>query len=267
MNELSHAFNAPQKTGITRTKAARFTAGAPSVSASQRAGRAPIAENHPWRQRSNKERPEAPMANLITTSRLALLCLLIWLGYEASPQWQLLSAPLLLLIFILDGVDGYVARRRGEDSLFGSVYDIAADRIVENALWLQLADLDLVPVWVALLFIVRGILVDSIRGLATARGQRPFSLTASALGNFLVAGRFMRGAYGTIKAITFGWILLLQPWPALIPDFWARWAPVLNVVTTLLIGLAVAMCLLRAAPVLLTVLPRARREALRGTGA
>jgi CDP-diacylglycerol--glycerol-3-phosphate 3-phosphatidyltransferase len=206
---------------------------------------------------------EAPMANLITTLRLALLCLLVWLGYEASPQLQLLNAPLVLLIFILDGVDGYVARRRGEASLFGSVYDIAADRIVENALWLQLADLDLVPVWVALLFIVRGILVDSIRGLGTSRGLQPFGLTASALGHFLVAGRFMRAAYGTVKAVTFGWIFLLQPWPALIPHFWFQWAPMLNSVTALLIWLAVTLCLLRAMPVLLTVLPRTGRTALR----
>jgi len=197
------------------------------------------------------------MANLITTLRLALLVLLVWLAYEAQPVVQLANAPLLVLIFILDGVDGWIARHRGEESLFGSVYDIAADRIVENVLWLALADLDLVPVWVAVVFIARGILVDAVRGLATSRGARPFSLAASSLGHFLVAGRFMRATYGVVKAVTFGWIFLLQPWPVLAPELWEAWADPLGAVSSGLILLAVTLCLLRAVPVLWTVLPAA----------
>ena len=45
------------------------------------------------------------MANLITATRFALLFLLVALAYWASPQWQMLNAPLLLLIIALDGVE------------------------------------------------------------------------------------------------------------------------------------------------------------------
>ena len=103
------------------------------------------------------------MANLITLGRFLLLFLLVTAAYEASPAWQVANAPLLLLIIALDGVDGYVARKRNETSVFGSIFDIAIDRVVENVLWVILADLGLVPIWVAIVFITRSSIVDSIR--------------------------------------------------------------------------------------------------------
>jgi CDP-diacylglycerol--glycerol-3-phosphate 3-phosphatidyltransferase len=190
------------------------------------------------------------MANLITSARFGLLFLLVAMVYLAPPQWQLLDPLLLILIIALDGLDGYVARRRGETSVFGSVYDIAVDRAVENILWIVLADLELVPVSIALLVITRGILVDSVRSQAIAQGVGAFEMMSSPLGRFLVAGRFMRGFYGTVKAFTFSWILLMQPVQALLPGFWGRWSTECNLITFSLVFLAVVICLVRGIPVL-----------------
>lgn len=190
------------------------------------------------------------MANYITLFRLLLLFVLVAMVYRAPPAWQLLDPLLLIVIIALDGLDGYVARKRGEASLFGSVFDIAVDRVVENVLWVVLADLGLVPLWVALLFITRGILVDSIRTHGARRGEAPFAMLRSPLGRFLVAGRFMRGLYGAVKAVAFSWLLLLHPLPVLVPEWWAAWSGVLESISLTLIYLAVALCLLRAAPVL-----------------
>ncbi len=189
------------------------------------------------------------MANAITLARLALLFVLVGMAYWASPQWQLLDPPLLLLVISLDGLDGWVARRRGETSMFGAVFDIAADRVVEAVLWLVLADLGLVPIWVAILFVTRGVLVDSIRYARVAAGGGVFDM-ASAIGRFLVAGRFMRGFYGALKAVAFGWLLALQPWPHLHAASWLEWAPVIAPVTTALVYGCVALCLLRGVPVI-----------------
>jgi len=91
------------------------------------------------------------MANLITLSRLLLLFILVGLLYHNAVYAQIIAFFLLILIFVMDGLDGWVARRRGESSLFGAIFDIAADRVVENVLWVVLADLDRVPIAVALL--------------------------------------------------------------------------------------------------------------------
>ncbi len=157
----------------------------------------------------------------------------------------------MILIIILDGVDGFIARKRGEISVFSSVFDIAVDRVVENVLWIVLADLDMVPVWVAIVFIARSLLVDSLRGQGIGRGETPFGMLQSPLGRFLVAGRFMRGFYGAIKAITFAWLLLLQPMPTLALQGWSEASSWLGVVSAVLSHLSVITCLVRAVPVLI----------------
>lgn len=191
-----------------------------------------------------------PVANMITSLRFLLLFLLVAMIYLAPPSWQLLNPLLLILIIVLDGVDGYVARRRGESSLFGSVYDIAVDRIVESTLWIVLANVRLVPLWVALVFIIRGLLVDSIRGQSATRGIGAFEMMRSPLGRFLVAGRFMRGLYGTVKAVAFAWILLFQPVPSLWPGWWGQWSESVQTATGVLVYCAVIMCLVRGIPVI-----------------
>ena len=195
------------------------------------------------------------MANLITLSRFVLLFPLIVMAYNAPPYWQLIvDAPLLVLIVALDGLDGYVARKRHETSVFGSIFDVAIDRVVENVLWIVLADLDLVPIWVALIFIVRGSVVDSIRYAAISRGETAFGMMRSPWGRFLVAGRFMRGFYGAIKTVAWGWIFLTQPWPRLNPELWADWSGAVAAATAVLVYASVILCLVRGAPVILEFL-------------
>ena len=189
------------------------------------------------------------MANLVTLTRFFLLFVLVAMAYQAPPQWQLLNAPLLLVIIALDGLDGYVARKRGETSVFGSIFDIAVDRVVELTLWVILGHLGLVPIWVAMVFIVRGTVVDSIRYVGISEGQTAFGMMRSPLGRFLVAGRFMRAFYGTVKALTFGWVLLIQPLPALVPDLWAAWSATCAAVTLALVLASVGLCLVRGLPV------------------
>jgi CDP-diacylglycerol--glycerol-3-phosphate 3-phosphatidyltransferase len=190
------------------------------------------------------------MANLITLTRFLLLFLLVGMAYWAPPALQLVNAPLLILIISLDGLDGYVARRRGEASVFGSIFDIAVDRVVENVLWIVLGDLGLVPIWVAIVFIVRGAIVDSIRYAGISEGNTAYGGLHSAWARTLVAGRFMRGLYGTVKAATFAWTLFWQPVANVAPTFWAQWSGVAGAVTSLLVFTSVGLCLVRGVPVI-----------------
>lgn len=189
------------------------------------------------------------MANLVTLIRFLLLFVLVAMAYWAPPWAQLADMPLLVLIIVLDAVDGYVARKRGESSVFGSMFDIAVDRVVENVLWIVLAHLQLIPIWVALVFITRSLIVDSIRCQGASAGQTAFSMMRTSWGRFLVAGRFMRALYGILKAVTFGWIFFIQPWPELFPQVWLQWSVYLHSITLTLVYACVALCLLRGIPV------------------
>lgn len=199
------------------------------------------------------------MANLLTTLRLALLFVFVGMSYAAAPTWQLAAAPLLAVIFILDGVDGYVARRRNEQTEFGALYDIAADRVVEYVLWIVAAHLGLAPVWAAIIFCTRGVLVDVVRTHFARRGQTPFGMMHTRLGRWLVSGRLMRVTYAALKMTAFGWIFGTRALAALDPDRWGAWAAV-EWVTLSLVTAAVCLCVVRGVPVLIDAMLAVRAE-------
>ena len=146
------------------------------------------------------------MANIITIARLVLLFAVIALLYFGNVQVITLCILLLAVVFASDGLDGWVARRRGSTSQFGAMFDIAGDRVVENALWIIFADLDLIPVWVPLLVMTRGFLVDGLRAMSYSEGMTAFgekNMMRSEITRWLTAGRFMRGLYGYAKALGF----------------------------------------------------------------
>jgi CDP-diacylglycerol--glycerol-3-phosphate 3-phosphatidyltransferase len=203
------------------------------------------------------------MANLITLSRLLLLIVVVVIAYRPPGLLQLINVPLVILVFLTDGIDGYVARKRHETSQFGAMFDIAGDRIVELTLWIVLAHLTLVPVWVPLVFVVRGTIVDAIRASQTgSRRESPFALMETALGTWLVAGRFMRALYAVIKATTFCWLLLLQPLPVLAPETWREFGAIGAAIGQGLVLIAVVLCLVRGLPVIVEFVYSERRTIL-----
>ena len=190
------------------------------------------------------------MANAITLARLLLLFVLVAMMYFAPPAWQLLDLPLLIAVVLFDWLDGVVARRRNESTLFGAVFDIAVDRIVESVMWVVLAHLGLVPVWVPIYFIVRGQLTDSIRQVGAGEGQAPYDMMRTRWGRVLVVGKFMRAMSCGSKVAAFGWAVLMQPLPAVAPEFWSEWGALFSAILLALVWLAVVVNFLRGIPVL-----------------
>jgi CDP-diacylglycerol--glycerol-3-phosphate 3-phosphatidyltransferase len=208
------------------------------------------------------------MANLVTLSRLLLLLIVVGLSYVPPTPWQLANFFLIILIFVSDALDGYLARKRGETSLFGALFDIAGDRIVELTLWIVFADNALVPIWVPLIFISRGVIVDTIRSSnAVAHGLEPFALMRSPAGKFIVAGKLMRVLYAVVKAIAFAGLALREPFQQWLPEIWqyVRW-PITSL-TYLCVYLSVLMCIARGVPVIAEFVYAQRHDILRRPGA
>ena len=190
------------------------------------------------------------MANLVTLSRLLLLLVVALLFYSRGP-WELANFVLVILIFVTDGIDGYIARKRNETSLFGALFDIAGDRIVELTLWLVAADNGLVPIWVPLVFIIRGVIVDTIRSSnAAALKTSPFALMRSPFGKFIVAGKFMRIFYAVVKASAFAGLTLQRPSPVYLPWLWHYVGWLLSGLTYFFVYLSVVLCIARGLPVI-----------------
>jgi CDP-diacylglycerol--glycerol-3-phosphate 3-phosphatidyltransferase len=143
------------------------------------------------------------VANVITLARLPLLLLVVAFLFVPRTGVRMAGLGLLIVLFLLDWFDGYVARLRHEVTELGAVLDVALDRAVENILWISFMYIGMAPLWVPIVFLIRSFIVDGIRSVALTRGKSGFGMMHSAWGRFLVASRFMRALYGLAKAVVF----------------------------------------------------------------
>jgi CDP-diacylglycerol--glycerol-3-phosphate 3-phosphatidyltransferase len=82
-----------------------------------------------------------------------------------------LAAAVFGVLAATDGVDGYLARTRGEVTTFGKFLDPLADKILVTAALLALVDLGVLRSWIALIIIAREFIVSGLRMVASAEGQ------------------------------------------------------------------------------------------------
>jgi CDP-diacylglycerol--glycerol-3-phosphate 3-phosphatidyltransferase len=191
------------------------------------------------------------LANIITVSRLALLALIVVFLYSGRAPLLWASLVLTVINIAMDGIDGIVARQRGEATKLGSVLDIAIDRVVENVYWVAFVGLSLIPVWIALVVVTRGILTDAVRGYVLSQGDTAFGMMKSPIGSFLVSSRFMRGFYGLAKVVSFAAVIgvfaLAGSWTG--PDA-ELWLPRLQAAVYWWVVMTVGITVIRGVPVL-----------------
>ncbi len=70
---------------------------------------------------------ELNVPNIVTTIRVVIAGFVVWLLL----QGEFLAAGILIVIAACtDGIDGLLARRLGQSSLFGSIFDMIADQLL-----------------------------------------------------------------------------------------------------------------------------------------
>lgn len=212
------------------------------------------------------------MANVITVGRSALLFVAVVFLYRDSRAFATAAVILLGVIFAGDALDGWIARRTGSTSDFGAMLDIAGDRLIETVLWVVFADLGLVGIWVPLLVITRGLVVDTLRALAYAEGMTAFgtrTMMRSPLTRWLSASRFMGGLYGCVKALAFVFLAgLLAAQTPVSTESWLRDAynnEAVRFAGWLMVWLAVALNVIRGLPVVFDAIPSLVRPRLRSS--
>jgi CDP-diacylglycerol---glycerol-3-phosphate 3-phosphatidyltransferase len=165
-----------------------------------------------------------------------------------------LAVLLTIAAIALDGVDGYLARKKNLATPLGAQLDILGDRVVENLFFTFFAVAGLVSLWVPVLFFVRGTLTDFLRGLASRAGRTGFGrggMLETWWGRALVASRGSRAAYAVLKCGCFCYLGILLP----LAHVSAPWLDdgvrgALGTVGRLLVWATVAFCVVRAVPVL-----------------
>lgn len=101
-------------------------------------------------------------ANRLTLLRGALACLLgglVVVAPEAEPRILWTAAAAGFLSLALDGIDGLIARRRGEASRFGAAFDLETDALLILLLSVLMYRLDRAGVWVLAVGMLRYVFV------------------------------------------------------------------------------------------------------------
>lgn len=116
-----------------------------------------------------------------------MIPLLLWILSSVFPwkrtdgMQEICAALLFILASITDGVDGYLARKRGQITTMGMLLDPLADKIMVTAALIALVAYtpQVVKVWIAVVIIGREFLISGLRSIAASEG---FTIQASDLG-------------------------------------------------------------------------------------
>jgi CDP-diacylglycerol--glycerol-3-phosphate 3-phosphatidyltransferase len=148
-----------------------------------------VEDNQAGIRASSADRLQAVnLPNSITLIRIFSIPLLIWILSSArfssqNGEKELLASALFIAASMTDGIDGYLARKRGQITTMGILLDPLADKLLIAAAFVTLVQFNpsLVPAWIAVVIIGREFLVSGLRSIAASEG---FTIEASELGKF-----------------------------------------------------------------------------------
>lgn len=188
------------------------------------------------------------MANLVSLLRTVLGLLVISLLFIHTQAVYLACFALTVVVIAMDALDGYLARKLNESSKLGAVIDILGDRVVEQVYWVSFLALGWLPLWIPLVVLIRGILVDGLRSIALEQGFTAFGQTSmqqTRLGWLLVSSNFSRTTYAVAKAAAFALMILGHT-----PGFSSQASTNITGLGLFFVYVAVAFCVVRGLPVL-----------------
>ena len=171
---------------------------------------------------------------VVRAGLIPIAVVLLWLNNTTS---RILGLTLIVISFLMDALDGYLARKLNQKTTIGSLVDVIADRITEYMLWVFFSYEHIIPVWVPLIVIPRGVLTDSTRSIAASKGVSVYDLPRSRLAKFLVTSRIMRITIGGGKLLLFILAGASMIWS--IPESWIFWLSALVVIINLSRGIPV----------------------------
>jgi CDP-diacylglycerol--glycerol-3-phosphate 3-phosphatidyltransferase len=171
-------------------------------------------------------------------SRIIMIPLFLWILSPHFP-WQdhgaqeLVASVLFVLASITDGLDGYLARRRGQITTMGMLLDPLADKIMVTAAFVALVayNPEVVKVWIVVVIIGREFLISGLRSIAASEG---FTITASELGKLKTVVQIV----SVVSAIlahrwdqwTIGFVAIPVKWYAIAAIYFAASVAVISAV-------------------------------------
>lgn len=149
------------------------------------------------------------LPNYISLARIGAIPVFIWVLFGGmfssfNGQKELAASLVFLVASLTDGIDGYLARRRGQITTLGILLDPLADKLLIAAAFIALVEFNpsVVPAWMAIIIIGREFLVSGLRSIAASEG---FTIEASELGKFKMFAQIVT-VLAVILSNRFAWV-------------------------------------------------------------
>ena len=110
------------------------------------------------------------LPNTLTMLRILLVPVVVVALLDETPNGDAIAAGVFALAALTDGLDGWIARNRGEITTFGKLMDPLADKLLVTAALVSLVSLGRLQAWVAMVIIAREFAVTGLRAVAAEQG-------------------------------------------------------------------------------------------------
>lgn len=110
------------------------------------------------------------LPNQLTVLRIILTPIFLYLFLSSNPLLIQISLVVFLIAALTDWYDGWLARKFNYITDWGKYWDPLADKILTSTAFLGFVFVDLLPLWMVLLIIIRDLLITILRTFAESRG-------------------------------------------------------------------------------------------------
>jgi CDP-diacylglycerol--glycerol-3-phosphate 3-phosphatidyltransferase len=142
--------------------------------------------------------------------------------YSADKVYLLIAIICVVIIELSDAFDGIIARRRGEVTRFGKIFDPVCDSISRQTIICTFMATDIIPLWMFLIFLYRDAILSFLRVMCAIDGTVMAAKTAGKIKAVLQAVGII-----CVLTVTVAYTFNIGSLPATVwgkhPGYWILW--------------------------------------------
>lgn len=136
------------------------------------------------------------LANIVTLFRIILIPVFMAFLLSRLPLGDWLAVVVFTIAALTDSVDGYIARKHNQITVFGQFLDPVADKLLIFAALITLVGQGRLSAWLAMIIITREFAVSGLRLYAWANGK---VIAASPLGKIKTVSQVVAIIFWILK--------------------------------------------------------------------
>lgn len=110
------------------------------------------------------------LPNQLTVLRIILTPVYLYFFLSDNPTYIQISLGIYIIAALTDWYDGWLARKFNYITEWGKFWDPLADKILTSVVFIGFVIVDLLPLWMVILIIIRDLSVTLLRVYADSRG-------------------------------------------------------------------------------------------------